>query len=145
MRIETYDPESMEIIESDATQVDFGTVARGHYNSQAVVVRPVAVSETFSRLAMFLEDNDGLNHTRFDKFKSAVPILGVEPGDPLFSDYFTQAFGVSDFTNFENISDYGIVFDHTSPEYVWMDAMVGTSENNLGDAVVNFRFIFEYV
>jgi hypothetical protein len=145
MRIETYNPETMVLLESDAALVDFGTVARGHYNSQAVVVKPVAVGEVLSKLALFLEDNADLNHTKFGKFKSATSVLGIEPGDDELSDFFVRAAGVSDFTNYSEISDYGLPLDHNSPEYVWMDAEVGTAETNLGEAIINLRFVFEYV
>lgn len=145
MRVETYDPDTMTLLDSNATIVDFGTVARGHFNEHAVVIRPAAVSETFSQLALFLENNGGLDHTKFGKFKSATPILGIEPGDSFLSDFFTQARGVSDFANYAVISDYGIGFDPVTPEYAWMDAEAGTSELNLGNVTINLRFVFEYV
>lgn len=146
MRVESYNPETMVLLESDATSVDFGTVARGHHNSQTVAVRPRAgEGETLSRLALFLEDNASLNNTQFGKFKYATPIAGIEPGDPRLSDFFTPAPGVSDFENYGVLSDYGLPMDADTPEYVWMDAEAGASETNLGDKTVNFRFVFEYV
>jgi len=146
MRIESYNPETMVMLESDAASVDFGTVARGHHNSTAVSVRPVAgAGETLSRLALFLEDNADLNNTQFGKFKWPTPIAGIEPGDPRLSDYFIPAPGVSDFEDYGELSDYGVPMDPDTPEYVWMDAEAATSEMNLGDKTVNFRFVFEYV
>lgn len=144
MRVETYDPVTMTLLESDASTVDFGAVARGHFNSQAVVIRPAAVSETFTQLALFLESNGGLDHTKFGKFKSSSPILGIEPDDDELSDFFTQASGVSDFENYGEISDYGLGLDPVTPEYIWMDAEAGTSETNLGATTINLRFVFEY-
>jgi len=145
MRVETYNPETMALIESDATQVDFGTVSRGHYNAQCVVVRAVAVTETLSKLALFLEDNAGLDHTKFGKYRNASPLTGLEPGDDELSDFFVETPGVSDFASYSEISDWGLPLDHAAPEYVWMDAEVGTAETNLGDAAINLRFVFEYV
>jgi len=146
MRVESYNPETMVMLESDTTSVDFGTVARGHHNSQTVSVRPVASGgETLSRLALFLEDNASLNNTQFGKFMSTTAIAGIEPGDDRLSDFFTPAPGVSDFENYGELSDYGLLMDPDSPEYAWMDAEAALSEVNLGDATVNFRFVFEYV
>lgn len=145
MRIESYNPQTMVMLESDTSSVDFGTVARGHHNSTAVSVRPVAGGgETLSRLALFLEDNASLNNTQFGKFKNATKILGIEPGDDYLSDYFIPTPGVSDFENYGELSDYGLPMDPDSPEYVWMDAEASTLESNLGDKTVNFRFVFEY-
>jgi hypothetical protein len=135
----------MALISSDATTVDFGTVARGQHNSKTVAIRPVAVAEMFSQIALFLENNGGLDHTVFGKFKSATPIAGIEPGDPRLSDYFVQAPGVSDFSAWTELSDYGLELDAGTPEYVWIDAEAGTSETNLGDTTINLRFVFEYV
>jgi len=146
MRIEKYDYETMDLIASDATQVDFGTVARGHHNSQTVAIRPVAgMGETYMQLALFLEDNGGLGHTQFGKYKNAATIPGIEPGDPRLAPFFIQAIGVSDFTNYGILSDYGLPLDATSPEYIWMDAEASMYETNLGPATTNWRFVFEYV
>lgn len=144
MRIETYNPETMVLISSDDTSVDFGTVSRGHHNSQTVVIRPQAVSETISQLALFLENNDGLNHTVFGRYKSVTPTTGIEPGDSRLSDYLVQVPGVSDFSRWSELSDYGLGLNATAPEYVWLDAEAGSSETNLGDATINLRFVFEY-
>jgi hypothetical protein len=146
MRIETYNPVTMDLLESDADQVDFGTVSRGHHNSNTVAIRPVSTDgEVYTQLALFLEDNAGLDHTQFGKFKSSMAIPDIQPGDPRLSDFFIQASGVSDFANYGEISDYGLPLDAGSPEYIWMDAEAGTSELNLGDATINLRFVFEYV
>jgi len=140
MRVETYNPDTMAVISSDVTSVDFGTVARGNHVSQVVALRPVTVPETFTQLALYLEDNAGLDHTAFTSFKSATPVLGILPGDSELSDPLYPAHGASDFVP----SDLGINFDPVAPEYVWLDAEVGTAETNLGDATINLRFVFEY-
>jgi hypothetical protein len=146
MRVESYNPATMVLITSDTTSVDFGTVARGRHNSQAVVVKPVAEGgETLSRLALFLENNADLGHCQFGKYKSSVATQGIVPGDDELSDYFTQSRGVSDFENYGVLSDHGLPMDPDTPEYVWLDVEVGTGEVNLGDSTVNFRFVFEYV
>jgi len=145
MRVERYNPSTMVRLSSDETSVDFGTVTRGQHNSQTVVLKPVAEAETFTKLALFLESNGGLNHTNFGNFKSADSIPGIEPGDARLSDFFVQASGVSDFAAYAEISDWGVDFDPDTPEYVWLDAEAGTSERNLGGTTINLRFLFEYV
>ena len=102
------------------------------------------VGEDFSQLALYLEAVNGLDHSQFGKYKNAEPVSDIIAGSDYLSDHFVAQPGVSDFYDFENTSDAGIVLDPTDPEYVWMDVQAGTGETS-GDSQVNFRFIFEYV
>ena len=144
MRVESYDPTDMSLLLSDTPSVDFGNVIRGNHNDEAIAIRPAATVETFVQLALFLEDNAGLDHTQFGKFMWPTPIQGITPGSDYMSDYFVEVEGISDFSQIAQYSDYGLVFNAASPEYAWMDAEVGRTETALGAAAVNFRFIFEY-
>ncbi|MBD3261252.1 MAG: hypothetical protein GF334_06140 [Candidatus Altiarchaeales archaeon] len=145
MKVETYNPSNMQLISGDVSGVDFGTVVRGNHNGTAVVILPKAEGgETLSALALFLENNGGLNHSQFGKYKSSTATQGITPGSNYLSDYFVEARGVSDLTNLSALSDRGLVLTASSPEYIWMDVEVGNSESSLGEESVNFRFIFEY-
>lgn len=132
------------MISADVTGVDLGDVLRGSHNETAVVVKPVAdVGENITLLAMFLEDNNGLTHTQFGKFKSATAIQGITPGSDYLSDYFVETPGIEDVTGIYAFSDNGLVLDASTPEYVWLDAEAGTTESS-GATNINYRFVFEY-
>lgn len=145
IKIESYNPVDMQKLADDVTGIDFGSVVRGNHNSTAVVIKPVADGGTFDQLALFLEDDGGLNHCQFGKYASSSPITGIEPGDNRLSDYFVEASGVSDVSEIPGLSDDGIVLTAGAPEYVWIDVEAGIGETNLGAQGVNFRFVFEYV
>jgi hypothetical protein len=132
----------MALLSSDATGVDFGDAFIGQH-SNVVAIRPVGTIENFTSLAMFLEDNDGLGHTLFGKYKNANAIEGITPGSDYLSDFFIPVPGVSDASTIGIYSDFGLVFDPSNPEYAWMDAEAGADET-VGSGSVNFRFVFEY-
>lgn len=145
MRVDQYNPVNMTLLASDITGVDFGSVVKGNHNSSAIVIKPVAEgSETITQLALFLEDNAGMNNTQFGKFKNAAPTPGIAAGSAYLSDYFQEVEDISDVSQIPAYSDYGLVFNASSPEYAWIDAEVGDTETTLGQQAVNFRFIFEY-
>jgi len=144
MRIETYNPTDMSVLESDATGIDFGVAIKGQH-SNVVAVRPIKTDETnFVALALFLENNAGLDHTQFGKFKSSSAIQDVTAGSDYLSDYFVQVTGISDTSMISTFSGFGLLYDAVNPEYTWVDAEAGLSETTLGDSNVNFRFVFEY-
>jgi hypothetical protein len=143
MRIETYLPSDMSLLSADATGVDFGEAFIGQH-SNVVAIRPFVTTEvSFESLALFLEDSGGLGHTQFGKYKNGSPIQGITPGSDYLSDFFIPVPGVSDASLIGVYSDFGLVFEGSSPEYAWIDAEAGPSET-AGSASVNFRFVFEY-
>jgi hypothetical protein len=145
MRIETYNPTDMSVLESDATGVDFGVAIKGQH-SNVVAVRPINSSPdtNFLEIALFLENNAGLNHTQFGKFKSSTAIPGITAGSDYLSDYFVQVTGISDTSMISTFSGFGLLYNAANPEYTWIDAEAGLSETTIGDSNVNFRFVFEY-
>jgi len=145
MKISSYNPTTMDLLLSDTTTVDFGNSVRGTHAPNVVVIKPVAETETITTLAMFLEDNADLNHTSFERFSSSTAITGIEPGDPRFSNFFILAAGISDVSQIPEYSDYGLMLTPSDPEYVWMDALVGSNESTYGASAINYRFLFEYV
>ena len=145
MKIESYNPTDMTMLSADVTGVDFGVTIKGQHSTNVIVVRPVATSETLTELALFLEDNDGLDHTQFGKYKSSVATPGITPGSNYLSDYFIPVPGVSDTSMLTTLSDFGLVYTPSSPEYTWVDAEAGVSETEIGSSSVNLRFVFEYI
>lgn len=146
MRIESYNPADMQVVHSDVTGVDFGTAVKGNHASEVVAIRPVLeMGDVLTALALFLENDAGLDHTQFGKYKSHIATQGIEPGSAYLSDYFTEQNGLSDIMSAWAVSDQGLVLDPSNPEYIWMDAGVGSTEDQFGASTTNFRFIFEYV
>lgn len=144
MIINSYNPVDMALESSNITGVDFGNVVKGQHNSLPIVVKPELESEdTFSQIAFYLENVNGLTHSQFGKYKNSEPISGITAGGDYLSDHFTVQEGISDFYNFENTSDAGLVIDKDNPEYLWFDVQAGSAETG-GDSQVNFRFVFEY-
>lgn len=144
MKIEQYNPSTMATTATDITGVDFGNVVKGNYADDVIVVKPVAETETLTALALFLEDNAGLDHTRFGKYANSSGIPGIQPGDDRLSDAFVEVNGISDMTQAAVYSDNGLILNASSPEFTWIDAQVGQNETVYGSKQVNFRFVFEY-
>lgn len=145
MIINTYNPQDMSLTSSGVTGVDFGDILKGQHNSQPIVIKPeIELGESFTQLAFYLEAVNGLSHSQFGKYKSSEATIGVLSGSAYLSDHFTVQEGISDFYNFENTSDTGLVLDSGNPEYIWLDAQAGSGEIS-GSNQVNFRFVFEYV
>lgn len=141
MKIGSYNPVNMTLIDDDITGVNFGSAVKGQYAPNVVVLRPtLEMADTFDQLELFLEDNAGLDHTRFGNLKSAHALYNLHPSDARISDFFIGHPGVSDFI----YSDDGVILDPVTPEYIWMNALVGTAETVYGTSNVNFRFVFEY-
>ena len=144
MKISSYNPATMDLISDDITGIAFGNVVRGGYASTPVVIKPVATTEgSFTRLALFLEDNDSLTATSFRYLKSATAVAGIGSGSALLSNHFTKVAGISDFTNYSTLSGYGAAMTAATPEYVWLDCKIGTTDT-VGSADINYRFVFEY-
>lgn len=145
MYISSYDPTTMTQSSLDVTGVDFGACIKGNHAANVVVIQPAIPTETaFTKLALFLENNGGLNYTAFGKFKSSTPITGITPGSNYLSDYFVQVTGISDPSQIDINSGIGLVFNAAAPEYAWLDAQVGLSDTAFSTTNVNFRFVFEY-
>ncbi len=148
MKVASYNPVTMNQVSSDVTGIDFGTVIKGKHSSKVVSIRPflddTVPENTFLKLALFLENNNGLSRTVFGKYKSSSPITGITPGSDYLSDYFIQITGISDISQIDTHSGIGLVFNETAPEYAWLDAQVGLYDSAVGQTNVNFRFIFEY-
>jgi hypothetical protein len=138
----------MSRVSSDVTGVDFGDIIKGKPSGNTVVIKPVYDGMSFTELALFLEDTEGLNHTQFGKFKSDIAITGITPGSDYLSDFFMPITGISDISMLSVYSDFGLVFQLDGRgcpyEYAWMDAETDVSETQMGDTTVNFRFVFEY-
>ena len=144
MIINSYNPVNMELVSGDIVGVDFGDVVKGQHNSLPIVVKPELESgEVFSQIAFYLENVNGLTHSQFGKYKNSEAISGISAGSDYLSDHFTVQEGISDFFDFENTSDAGVVLDKDDPEYIWFDVEAGSGESS-GNAQVNFRFVFEY-
>jgi hypothetical protein len=145
MIINTYNPTTMALEESDVTGIDFGDVLKTQHNSSPVVLKPVLEDgETLSQLAFYLESTNGLDRSTFGKYKSTEAVMGIPSGSDYLSDHFIVQEGISDFFDFEGTSDAGLTIDPSSPEYLWLDVQAGSAETG-GDAQVNFRFVFEYI
>lgn len=142
MKISTYNPVDMTKTADDVTGVNFSSVVRGGYSSP-VAIKPFATTETFSRLAFFLEDDASLSGTSFRSFKSATAIQGIGTGSSILSDTLVEHEGVSDFSNYATISGDGLALNASNPEYIWLDVNVGASDS-VGAGTINYRFIFEY-
>jgi hypothetical protein len=144
LKISSYNPSDMTLISADATGIDFGEVIIGQHNAEAVAILPVADGITFTALALFLENANGVDHSQFGKFKSSEAVQGILPGSDYLSDSFIPVTGISDASMIGVYSDFGIVYDSTTPEYSWLDVEAGSAEDAIGNSTVNFRFIFEY-
>lgn len=144
MKIQQYDPTDMSLLSSDVTGVDFGSGVAGQHCPNVIAIKPTAETETFQSLALFLEDNSGMDHTQFGKYKSSSAIPGITAGSDYLSDYLIEVEGISDAMLIPQYSDQGIVFDAGSPEYAWLDAGIGLNETTLGSNSINLRFVFEY-
>jgi hypothetical protein len=131
----------MALISDDITGVDFGNLILGSFCQNAVVIKPVAETEDLTLLGLYLEDRDGLDHTRFGLYKSQTSYTGILPGDSRLNTYLVEAPGVSDYSQF---SSSRISYNVDDPEFTWLDAKAGTNETVFGDSVINFRFVFEY-
>lgn len=141
MKVNQYDPhDQTETL--DVSSVDFGTVIKGKHNDEAIVLQPDWEAETPISLAMFLESDDGLSHSQFGKFKSSSFISDVLPGSSYLSDHFVPITGIQT-SDISTYSDFGLVLNAATPEYVWVDAEAGFSET-AGSASINLRFVFEY-
>lgn len=131
----------MSLISDNCTGVDFGAAKFGNFCANAIAIKPVAETEIFTAISLFLEDRSNLDHTRFGLFKSATPINGIVPGDSRLNTYLLESPGVSDLIMF---SDNQVALTASSPEYIWLDVKVGNTEDTFGDSTVNYRFVFEY-
>ena len=83
--------------------------------------------------------------TKFGKFKSGTPITGIAPGSNYLSDFFMVVPGISDVSQINVYSDQGLVLNAASPEYVWIDSEVGTTETHYGASNINLRFVFDFI
>jgi hypothetical protein len=144
LKISSYNPVDMTLLSADATGIDFGEVIIGQHNTEAVAIKPVADGITFTALALFLESANGVDHSQFGKYKSSTAVLGITPGSDYLSDSFIPITGISDASLIGVYSDFGIVYDNTTPEYSWLDVEAGSAETAIGSSTVNFRFVFEY-
>ena len=145
MRIEQYNPTNMSVLQADVTGVDFGSVIKGSHAPNVVSIRPVLdMGDNYTALAMFLEDNAGLDHTQFGRYMSSTAILGITPGSSYLSDYLIEEYGISDISQVWAVSGHGLILDSSNPEYVWLDAGIGSNEVTLGGLSINVRFLFEY-
>lgn len=141
MKIARYNPSDMSLISEDVTGLSFGDVVLGNYCNNVVAIKPVLESENLTSLGLYLEDRAGLDHTRFGLYKAATTQVGILPGDSRLNTSLMEAPGVSDYSQF---SDYRVSYNVSDPEYTWLDANVGLSENIFGISNLNFRFVFEY-
>lgn len=141
MKISQYNPVDMSLITDDTSGVDFGVAKLGDFCTNAIAIKPVAETEILTAISLFLEDRANLDHTRFGLFKSATPINGIVPGDTRLNTYLVESPGVSDLVMF---SDNQISLNASSPEYIWLDAKAGITEDTFGASAINYRFVFEY-
>lgn len=137
-RVESYNPTDMSVISSDVTELDFGGIIKGKFCSQTAVIKPI-IEGNITALALFLENNGGFDHARFNYYASHTVACDVVPGDPRLSDSFIVDNDVSDFST----SDDGVILDNATPEYIWLDVKVGTA-SAVGAGTANYRFVFEY-
>lgn len=137
-RIESYDPIDGSLLSSDISSLDFGGIVRGRHCSQVAVIKPISEG-TVTELELFLENNGGFSNAQFGYLAQADLVTGITPGDARLSDHFTENSGVSDFTT----SDYGVMLDPNTPEYIWLDVQIGLG-SAIGAGSVNYRFVFEY-
>jgi hypothetical protein len=144
MKIASYNPTTMALLLSDTTAVNFGRVIRGNHAAELIVLKAVPETETLDMLALFLENNAGMNHTRFSNFKSSTAITGIQPGDPRLAAFFVPVTGISDIAGVQEFSDWGLMLNASAPEYTWLDARVGSTESPLNTSGINYRFVFEY-
>lgn len=145
MKITTYNPTTGSVLIDDATGVDFGKTIQGNHTSTPIVIKPVADPETFSHIALFLEDRGSFTNSLFGKYKNATFIPGIAAGSTTLSDHFVQRVGVSDFYAPDAaLATDGLVLNAAAPEYVWLDAHVGYIQT-IGSGNINYRFVFEYV
>jgi len=131
----------MALISEDITGVDFGNLTLGNFCTSTMVIKPVPETEILTDLGFYLEDRANLDHTRFGLYKSQTALTGILPGDSRINTYLMEAPGVSDYSQY---SDYRISMDISNPEYTWLDVKAGTNETTLGDATINYRFVFDY-
>lgn len=141
MKISQYNPVNMNLISDDVTGVDFGVAKLGDFCTNVIAIKPVAETEILTAISLFLEDRANLDHTRFGLYKSATPINGIVPGDSRLDTYLVESPGVSDLVMF---SGNQTALNASDPEYVWLDAKAGSTEDTFGASTVNYRFVFEY-
>ena len=137
MKIQSYNPSDMSLLEDSITGIDFGTVYQGSHCEAAVVLRPVLTTEsTLNEMKLFLQSKVPYTKSSFGKYKDASGILGIVPGSIYLSDNFTQNVSPA-------LSDsQGLVLE--ANDYVWLDVQTGDTETGTYTGV-NYRLMFDYV
>ena len=137
MKIQSYNPSDMSLLEDSITGIDFGTVYQGSHCEAAVVLRPVLTTEsTLSEMKLFLQSKVPYTKSSFGRYKDASGILGITPGSVYLSDNFVQVTSPA-------LSDtQGLLLE--ANDYVWLDVQTGATETGTYTGV-NYRLMFDYV
>ena len=137
MKIQSYNPSDMSLLEDSITGIDFGTVYQGNHCEVAIVLRPVLTTESsLNEMKLFLQSKVPYTKSSFGKYKDASGIQGIVPGSIYLSDNFVQ--NVS-----PTLSDsQGLVLE--ANDYVWLDVQTGDTETGTYTGV-NYRLMFDYV
>jgi hypothetical protein len=137
IKISTYHPATMALLEDSATGgISLGSVAAGNHNTTAIVVKPSALSGSFSSINLYLESKGSFTSSNFGYYKSIEGITGIVPGSDYLSDNFLQVPSVTGY------DAGGIALSPSNPEYVWLDVEVGATDIATDSA--NYRFVYDF-
>lgn len=139
MFIRTYNSVSGNIVDSSASNLDFGDILQGQHNPTPIVLRTLPAAEvTISDLKLFLESKGGWTNAEFGYYADSSFISGIESGGSELSNHFIE---MPDATSGSpNGVSLGVT-DGTS-DYVWLDVDLPFSQT--GVAEPNYRFTFNF-
>lgn len=143
MKIKVYNPSNGNLIADGPSGISFGVVRAGYHGSLPVLIKPFKTTENnFTEMKLFLQNNGGLNSSKFGHFTSDGFIPGVDYTNYL-SDHFSLATGVTGL-GFSGVSGLDISIVNGEPtDYIWLDLEAGSFENG-ATSTINYRFVFDY-
>lgn len=143
MKIKVYNPSNGNLVSDGPSGISFGNVRAGYHNDTPVLIKPYkTVENNFLEMKLFLQNNGGLNSTKFGYFTSDAFSSGINYANYL-SDHFTLASDVSGL-GYTGVSGVPISLEGGQPvDYVWLDLEPGSYEVGSSTSI-NYRFVFDY-
>jgi hypothetical protein len=136
MKVQQYDPTTLQLIKDSATGLDFGVLFQGNPSPDLALIKPMpTIENNFLSLEMFLQNNGGLSQSQFRYLFQNEP-LSIPSRD--------QITGSFSLVQNPSTSDSGSAsFDPENPQFAWLDISVGDKETSQSSDV-NYTFVFEY-